>query len=174
MGLENVTAAVISDAELGGDNGLPDGYVPVEASGPYVVTIVGLVDDPTVPLVVRLPINPESWDRSLAQSWSPRNAPGVRTDRLDWTGNPPATTRFTSLLQVDVGRELEARVLKPLEGWREQLQQSSQEPPAAIISFGVHQYRVVLTDVSIKRIRTDANGDATIAEVSISALDQAK
>lgn len=174
MGLENVTAVVVSAAELGGDNGLLEGYEPVSPLGPYVVTIVGLLDDPSVPLVVRFPINPESWSRSYAQSWTPRNAVGVRSDRLDWNGNPPAPTRFTALLQLDNARELEAQVLKPLEGWRLQIQRSSQEPPPAIITFGQHQYRVVLTEVEVKRVRTDANGDTTIAEVSISALDQAK
>lgn len=174
MGLENVDVVVVAGVQGGVGGQLPEGFVALDPSGlPYVVTIVA-IEDRGAGLVVRLPINPESWERSYAQSWAARGAALARADKQDWQGNTPAPLRFSVTLQGDDARLLEAQTLKPLEGLRDRIQPSTQEPPPAIITFGAHQYRVVLNEITIRRLRTDANGDATLAEVTVSATDQAK
>jgi len=162
-----IVSAGATSGALGND------FIPVEVEGkPYQVQLVsiGLV----VPTVITFPINPESWDRSYPQGWAKRGAPGVVRDSLDWSSNDPAATRFTALVQGDDPRILEATVLRPLERAREDLTRAAQEPPGWFLTFGTHQYRVVLTEVGIRRIRTNGAGDALTAEITIQALDQEK
>ena len=165
---------LVNSGSLGALAGEAQGFEPLAPGVPYTVTMVSVALELGVPTVIRFPINPESWDRSYGQGWVPRGVPGALLERQDWSSNPAAPLRFEATLQQDEPRLLESQVLKPLEAARDVITRSTQEPPVWIVSFGVHQYRVVLNEVTVTRIRTDARGDATLAKVTVSASDQAK
>lgn len=167
MGLENVTVAAVAGGLQG--EALAEDVVEV---GVYTTTLTIL--DLLSPEVIRFPYNAEAWTRKLPQEWKSRGIPGALQDTLDWERNPAATTSWKILLQVAEAIELEARILRALESARSRLVSATQEPALVILTLGTTQYRGVLSDLEVVRLRTTKAGDADIAELSLMITDNAK
>lgn len=163
---------IVNSGALGALGAEAQGFEAIEALGPYVVQLVSV--GLALPRIIRLPINPESWDRSHSQGWRARAVPGATEQRLDWESNGAPGLRFEFTVGQEDARALEAQVLQPLERLGLELAPATQEPAPWIITFGVHQYRVVITEVTVTRTRTNQQGDALLARVQITAQDQAK
>ena len=139
---------------------------------PYRVTFAFHFD--ASPELVTLLHNPEGWSHERAAKWSPRGAPGVERDALDWTGNEPAQLNFDFLTVFEDPAALEDQVLRPLESLPFEVRRPLLEPPQVTIQFGVHGYRGVITRLSVERQRTDARGLARVAQVSVSMAANSK
>lgn len=163
---------IVNSGQLGALGAEAQGFEAIEGLGPYVVQLVSV--GLALPRIIRLPLNPESWERAHSQGWRSRAVPGATQQRLDWESNGAAGLRFEFVVQLDDARQLEAQVLQPLERLGLELAPGTQEPAAWFVTFGHHQYRVVITEVTVTRTRTNQQGDATLARVQISAQDQTK
>jgi len=116
--------------------------------------------------VVRLTYNPDGWDTSRSARWQPRSAAGAQDDQSDWDGNDPAQVSFE--WRVDAagdpqGLEL---VLAQLETLPFEVRRPDTEPAMVDLSFGRHQYRGNVTQLSVTRVRTDPSGNARVALVN--------
>lgn len=121
-------------------------------------------------LDVVFPHNPESYDTEYQSRWRARQAPGVPRDLSDFEGHDPTTRSFVWLGQTESPGSFEADVLLPLEALMEAIEDNTQEPPRVQLIQGVNSMRGHASSLVIRRIRTDSSGRATVAEISLTIV----
>lgn len=154
------------------DEALDQAIAQAQGSTPaqrYIVTLAFLYPQSTE--VLELPHNPTRWDTERSARWSPRNAAGAQVDTSDWEGNEPTRVpiEFVTTSQGIGAQALEGRLLA-LEQLPFMIRPPAIEPPIVDVSMGLHQYRGVITRVRVTRERTDRQGAAEVARVSLELL----
>jgi hypothetical protein len=120
---------------------------------------------------IRLPHNPESYESEYTANWSARKAPGVERDLSDFENFDPARRRFDWLGEVPDPQTFEESVLRPLESAMRSILDETQEAPRVLLLQGSNSMRGHISSLSIKRVRTDAYGNARVAEISLTLIE---
>ena len=141
---------------------------PVTPANLYrTVLLIELNFDGSEFLEVRFPHNPESWDAEYGARWRARGAPGVARDISDFEGFDPAQRSFQWLGEAKDPRQFESEFLSPLEGAMQLILDETQEAPRVQLLQGSHSIRGHMSQLSVRRVRTDPRGYARVAEISI-------
>ena len=141
---------------------------PVTPANLYqTVLLIELNFDGSEFLEVRFSHNPESWDAEYSARWRARGAPGVARDISDFEGFDPAQRSFQWLGEAKDPRQFESEFLSPLEGAMQLILDETQEAPRVQLLQGAHSIRGHMSQLSVRRVRTDPRGYARVAEISM-------
>ena len=117
-----------------------------------------------------LPHNPESVQTRYSARWRPRQAPGVERDVSDFEGFDPASRSFSWMGEHDDPERFELTVLLALEGLMQRIDKTTLEPPRVTLQQGTQAMRGHIADLTINRIRTDKAGNARVAEIQLTLV----
>lgn len=134
--------------------------------GRPLTVVLTKVDDPDVdPL--KFPYAPHEIEIAASPNWAPRAAAGSVTPSHDWTGNAPGAVSVNTTQSAEPGDSARLEnLLHSLMSWATTPVPSTQMPSRIGLSWGDYFYMGVMTAPKIKRVHSDPNGNALVADIS--------